>query len=199
MDRNHGHRCATDARLDCIPDDGEEGLDGEDVVAVTGRTVFDEGDDLVSRLRSAEIERKYRSRPRRASLANGPCSMFRADACTLSAGSIQRGTMQRTWKSASRSSQREVRSCMPQTPSFDTFRKKAVSASSRNGDATPERTSASCVDGPAARARDGLRFHWDVVAGAGQPTASPFDLDVLGRRAHHLPQPWLERRHRHRT
>jgi len=57
-----------------------EELEGEDVVAVTGRTVFEEGDDLVSRLRSAEIERKYRSRPRRTSLANGPCSMFRADA-----------------------------------------------------------------------------------------------------------------------
>ena len=57
-----------------------QGLDDEDVVAVTGRTIFDEGDDLVSRLRSAEIERKYRSRPRRTSLANGPCSAFRADA-----------------------------------------------------------------------------------------------------------------------
>lgn len=56
------------------------GLENEDVMAVTGRTVFEEGDDLVSRLRSIEIERKYRSRPRRTSLANGPCSMFRADA-----------------------------------------------------------------------------------------------------------------------
>ncbi|MBL72094.1 MAG: hypothetical protein CMB41_02900 [Euryarchaeota archaeon] len=56
------------------------GLENEDVMAVTGRTIFEEGDDLVSRLRSIEIERKYRSRPRRTSLANGPCSMFRADA-----------------------------------------------------------------------------------------------------------------------
>ena len=56
------------------------GLEDEDVMAVTGRTIFEEGDDLVSRLRSIEIERKYRSRPRRTSLANGPCSMFRADA-----------------------------------------------------------------------------------------------------------------------
>lgn len=55
-------------------------LENEDVMAITGRTVFEEGDDLVSRLRSIEIERKYRSRPRRTTLANGPCSMFRADA-----------------------------------------------------------------------------------------------------------------------
>ena len=57
-----------------------DGLENEDVTAVTGRTVFEEGGDLVSRLRSIEIERKYRSRPRRTTLANGPCSMFRADA-----------------------------------------------------------------------------------------------------------------------
>ncbi|MBV19256.1 MAG: hypothetical protein CMA56_05280 [Euryarchaeota archaeon] len=57
-----------------------DGLENEDVMAVTGRTVFEDGGDLVSRLRSIEIERKYRSRPRRTSLANGPCSMFRADA-----------------------------------------------------------------------------------------------------------------------
>ncbi len=57
-----------------------DGLEDENVVAVTGRTVFEEGDDLVSRLRSIEIERKYRSRPRRTILANGPCSIFRADA-----------------------------------------------------------------------------------------------------------------------
>ena len=48
----------------------------ERVVAVTGRTVFEQSDDLVSRLRSVEIASKYRSRPRRTSLANGPCSMF---------------------------------------------------------------------------------------------------------------------------
>ena len=50
--------------------------DGEQVVAVTGRTIFERADDLVSLLRSVEIESKYRSRPRRTSLANGPCSMF---------------------------------------------------------------------------------------------------------------------------
>lgn len=48
----------------------------ERVVAVTGRTVFEKAEDLVSRLRSVEIAAKYRSRPRRTSLANGPCSMF---------------------------------------------------------------------------------------------------------------------------
>jgi cellulose synthase/poly-beta-1,6-N-acetylglucosamine synthase-like glycosyltransferase len=50
--------------------------ESERVVAVTGRTVFEQADDIVSRLRSLEIAAKYRSRPRRTSLANGPCSMF---------------------------------------------------------------------------------------------------------------------------
>ena len=49
----------------------------EQVVAVTGRTVFEQANDLVSRLRSVEIAAKYRSRSRRTSLANGPCSMFK--------------------------------------------------------------------------------------------------------------------------
>ncbi len=53
------------------------GLGDERVAAVTGRTVFDKGRTRVSRLRSAEIERKYRGRSRIATLANGPCSMFR--------------------------------------------------------------------------------------------------------------------------
>ena len=48
----------------------------ESIVGVTGRTIFERADDLVSVLRSVEIESKYRSRPRRTSLANGPCSMF---------------------------------------------------------------------------------------------------------------------------
>jgi len=48
----------------------------ERVVAVTGRTVFERAEDLVSRFRSVEVASKYRSRPRRTSLANGPCSMF---------------------------------------------------------------------------------------------------------------------------
>jgi cellulose synthase/poly-beta-1,6-N-acetylglucosamine synthase-like glycosyltransferase len=52
----------------------------ERVVAVTGRTVFEQASDLVSRLRSIEIASKYRSRPRRTSLANGPCSMFHREA-----------------------------------------------------------------------------------------------------------------------
>ncbi len=50
--------------------------DNERIVAVTGRTIFQRADDLVSVLRSVEIESKYRSRSRRTSLANGPCSMF---------------------------------------------------------------------------------------------------------------------------
>ena len=52
----------------------------ERVVAVTGRTVFEQANDLVSRLRSVEIAAKYRARPRRTSLANGPCSMFHREA-----------------------------------------------------------------------------------------------------------------------
>ena len=52
----------------------------ERVVAVTGRTVFEQANDLVSRLRSVEIAAKYRARPRRTSLANGPCSMFNREA-----------------------------------------------------------------------------------------------------------------------
>ena len=51
--------------------------DGESIVAVTGRTVFAHDGDIVSRVRSMEIARKYRARPRKTSLANGPCSMFR--------------------------------------------------------------------------------------------------------------------------
>ncbi len=52
----------------------------ERIVAVTGRTVFEQANDLVSRLRSVEIAAKYRARPRRTSLANGPCSMFHREA-----------------------------------------------------------------------------------------------------------------------
>ena len=59
--------------------------EGEDIVAVTGRTIFGQSGDIVSLIRSLEIESKYRSRPRRTSLANGPCSMFKRDKL-LSAG-----------------------------------------------------------------------------------------------------------------
>ena len=48
----------------------------EEVVAVTGRTVFGQAKDTISKIRSIEIESKYRSRPRITKLANGPCSMF---------------------------------------------------------------------------------------------------------------------------
>lgn len=51
--------------------------EGEEVVAVTGRTIFGRSDDVISKIRSIEIESKYRSRPRRTNLANGPCSMFK--------------------------------------------------------------------------------------------------------------------------
>jgi len=54
-------------------------LDGENIVAITGRTVFDRGDDTISIIRSSEVEAKYRSRSRITTLANGPCSMFRRD------------------------------------------------------------------------------------------------------------------------
>ena len=48
----------------------------ENIVAITGRTIFQTHTDVVSRFRAVEIASKYRSRPRRTSLANGPCSMF---------------------------------------------------------------------------------------------------------------------------
>lgn len=54
-------------------------LDGEDVVALTGRTVFAPGSSRISRLRSEAIAKKYASRDKIVLLANGPCSMFRAD------------------------------------------------------------------------------------------------------------------------
>ncbi len=54
--------------------------DDENIVAVTGRTLFGLGSDPVSILRSMEIERKYKSRSRYTSLANGPCSMFQKQA-----------------------------------------------------------------------------------------------------------------------
>lgn len=56
--------------------ESSESREGEEVVAVTGRTIFGRSDDVISRIRSIEIESKYRSRPRRTKLANGPCSMF---------------------------------------------------------------------------------------------------------------------------
>lgn len=51
--------------------------DGMD--AVTGRVIFDEGRTSVSRLRSRTIAWKYSSRSDKATLANGPCSMFRRE------------------------------------------------------------------------------------------------------------------------
>ena len=74
--------------IDCRPDPYwisemylvSEGLEDENVLAVTGRTIFDEGDTTTSRLRARSIARKYTSRPRLTSLANGPCSMFERQA-----------------------------------------------------------------------------------------------------------------------
>ena len=60
--------------------------EGENVVAVTGRTVFGRSDDVISKIRSIEIESKYRSRPRRTNLANGPCSMFNREALSKIGG-----------------------------------------------------------------------------------------------------------------
>ena len=50
--------------------------ESETVVAVTGRTVFESGEGIISKLRSSEVAEKYRNRPRTTSLANGPCSVF---------------------------------------------------------------------------------------------------------------------------
>ena len=48
----------------------------ETVVAVTGRTVFESGESIISKLRASEVAEKYRNRQRTTSLANGPCSVF---------------------------------------------------------------------------------------------------------------------------
>tara|TARA_Y100000768_G_scaffold111900_1_gene82422 strand:- start:272 stop:1258 length:987 start_codon:yes stop_codon:yes gene_type:complete len=74
--------------IDCCPESNWissmisvcNGYPSEDVMAVTGRTVFNKGNTRVSRLRSEEIRRKYIGRSRVTTLANGPCSMFRRDA-----------------------------------------------------------------------------------------------------------------------
>lgn len=50
--------------------------ESEIVVAVTGRTVFESGEGIISKLRASEVAEKYRNRPRTTSLANGPCSVF---------------------------------------------------------------------------------------------------------------------------
>lgn len=70
--------------IDCRPDPYwieellrvSDGIGGEHVLAITGRTVFAEGKTPTSRMRAREIARKYASRSRLASLANGPCSIF---------------------------------------------------------------------------------------------------------------------------
>ena len=59
--------------------ESSESREGEEVVAITGRTVFGQAKDTISKIRSIEIESKYRSRPRITKLANGPCSMFKRE------------------------------------------------------------------------------------------------------------------------
>lgn len=64
-------------------------LEGENVVAVTGRTIFETGTNMVSRIRAFDIASKYRSRPRTTSLANGPCSMLNKEA-TIAVGGFDK-------------------------------------------------------------------------------------------------------------
>lgn len=56
------------------------------VGAVTGRTIFETTPDVVSKLRSIEIQQKYRNRPLKTNLANGPCSMFLRSALDRAGG-----------------------------------------------------------------------------------------------------------------
>ena len=46
------------------------------IVGITGRVSFQEGDSLSSKTRARIIDRKYKEKQRFTSLANGPCSMF---------------------------------------------------------------------------------------------------------------------------
>ncbi len=56
------------------------------VEAVTGRTIFDEGRTSVSKLRASMIAEKYAFRGEQATLANGPCSMFRRGSLIVRGG-----------------------------------------------------------------------------------------------------------------
>ena len=100
MDCHHRYRCSTNANWITNLYEKSQAVDkNEIIVAVTGRTIFERADDLVSLLRSVEIEAKYRSRPRRTSLANGPCSMFDRESLYDIGDLIILGVMQRIWKS----------------------------------------------------------------------------------------------------
>ena len=59
--------------------------------AVTGRVLFDEGRTSVSRLRATSVANKYSKRGEKATLANGPCSMFKRDSL------ISRGGFDPEW------------------------------------------------------------------------------------------------------
>jgi len=72
--------------------------EGERVVAVTGRTIFERAEDLVSRVRSVEIATKYRSRPRRTSLANGPCSVLNERPCSVWEDLTRHGITRKIWR-----------------------------------------------------------------------------------------------------
>ncbi len=63
----------------------------EGMEAVTGRVIFDEGRTSVSRLRARSIANKYSKRGKHATLANGPCSMFKRE------GLISRGGFDPSW------------------------------------------------------------------------------------------------------
>ena len=70
----------------------------ERVVAITGRTVFEQANDLVSRLRSVEIAAKYRLGPvvPVSPTARVPC--FTGKPCSMLVDLTRHGTTQRTWK-----------------------------------------------------------------------------------------------------
>jgi len=68
--------------IDCRPESDWISVmmaSSDDVEAVTGRTIFDEGRTSVSKLRARMIAAKYNDRSEQATLANGPCSMFRRE------------------------------------------------------------------------------------------------------------------------
>ena len=73
----------------------------ERVVAVTGRTVFEQANDLVSRLRSVEIAAKYRLVLDEPVWRTDPVPCFIARRCWKWVDLTRVGTMLRTWKSAS--------------------------------------------------------------------------------------------------
>ena len=84
--------------IDCCPEPNwissmisvSEGHLSEDVIAVTGRTVFNEGDTRVSRLRSKEIRRKFR-RDALISIGGFNPSWYHAEDMEVSLRLIEKG------------------------------------------------------------------------------------------------------------